>query len=149
MTGSGERVGDPPDTEAPPAERAARPRRLPFDAAALKKARALVVEGAAEAGLDEDRIQDAELVASELTANSIEHGGGAGVLWIWHDATHLVIEVSDAGHIADPLAGRRPVPPDSIGGRGLLLVHKLADFVRIRTEPGRTVIRAYFTRAMM
>ncbi|MEU8342121.1 Anti-sigma regulatory factor (Ser/Thr protein kinase) [Actinomadura meyerae] len=153
MTGSGERVGDPPDAEAPPAAvpaaaaPAARTRRLPFDAAALKAVRSLVVEGAREAGLDEDRVQDAELVASELTANSVEHGGGRGELWIWYDATQLVIEVCDAGHIADPLAGRRPVPADSIGGRGLLLVHKLADFVRIRTEPGRTVIRAYFTRA--
>ncbi|WP_203595964.1 ATP-binding protein [Actinomadura bangladeshensis] len=150
MTGSGERVGDHPGTGARAAvEPSDRPRRLPFNARTLKVARAMVVQCAAAAGLTEDRVQDAELVASELTANSVEHGGGSGVLCLWYDATHLIIEVSDAGHITDPLAGRRPVPPDTVGGRGLLLVHKLADLVRVHTGPDGTTIRVYFTRAMM
>ncbi|MER7543222.1 ATP-binding protein [Spirillospora sp. NPDC127506] len=150
MTGSGERVGDHPGRGAPQAaEPSAPPRRLPFNAGTLKVARGMVVQCATAAGLDEDRVQDAELVVSELTANSVEHGGGSGVLCLWHDATHLIIEVSDAGHIDDPLAGRRPVPPDTVGGRGLLLVHKLADLVRIHTGPGGTTIRVYFTRAIM
>ncbi|MFA1541076.1 ATP-binding protein [Actinomadura monticuli] len=143
MTGSGERVGDHLDRRVP------HPRRLPFNAGTLKVARALAVQCASAAGLGEDRVQDAELVVSELTANSVEHGGGSGVLCLWQDATHLVIEVSDGGHITDPLAGRRPVPPDSVGGRGLLLVHKLADLVRVHSGPGGTTIRVYFTRAMM
>jgi anti-sigma regulatory factor (Ser/Thr protein kinase) len=150
MTGSGERVGDHPGPGAPTAAgTSGRPRRLPFNMRTLKVVRAMVVQCATAAGLDEDRVQDAELVASELTANSVEHGGGEGVLCLWRDATHLIIEVSDAGHIDDPLAGRRPVPPDSVGGRGLLLVHKLADLVRVHTGPGGTTIRVYFTRAMM
>ncbi len=78
----------------------------------------MVVQCATAAGLGEDRVQDAELVASELTANSVEHGGGEGELCFWRDATHLIIEVSDAGHIDDPLAYISPVPPDSVGGRG-------------------------------
>ncbi|NVI88485.1 ATP-binding protein [Actinomadura sp. BRA 177] len=150
MTGSGERVGDHPGLGAPPAAGTPdRPRRLRFNMRTLKVVRAMVVQCATAAGLGEDRVQDAELVASELTANSVEHGGGEGELCLWRDATHLIIEVSDAGHIDDPLAGRRPVPPDSVGGRGLLLVHKLADLVRVHTGPGGTTIRVYFTRAMM
>ncbi|MFB4311230.1 ATP-binding protein [Actinomadura sp. GTD37] len=146
MTGSGERVGDHLDHLD---QRTGRPRRLPYDAGTLKAARALAVECATAAGFTEDRVQDVELVTSELTANSVEHGGGSGVLCLWTDATHLVIEVSDGGHIEDPLAGRRPVPPDSVGGRGLLLVYKLADLVRIHSGPDGTTVRVYFTRAMM
>ncbi|MDL4814258.1 sensor histidine kinase [Actinomadura opuntiae] len=121
-------------------------RQLPFDIDNLDVPRALVTRYAAAAGLPDKTVLDVELVVSELTANSIRHGGGAGVLRLWHDATHLVVEISDSGHLTDPLAGRRPVTPDTLGGRGLLLVNQLADLVRVHTGPDGTTVRTYFAR---
>jgi hypothetical protein len=40
--------------------------------------------------------------------------------------------------------GRRSVEPGMPGGRGVLLVHHLADLVRLHTWPGGTTTRAYF-----
>jgi len=58
----------------------------------------------------------------------------------------LVVEVADAGRLDDPLAGRRPAPPHQLGGRGLLMVHHLADLVRTTTGPGGTATRTYWRR---
>ena len=58
----------------------------------------------------------------------------------------LVVEVADAGRLDDPLAGRRPAPPHQLGGRGLLMVHHLADLVRTTTGPGGTTTRTYWQR---
>jgi len=43
----------------------------------------------------------------------------------------------------DPLAGRRPPAREKLGGRGLLLVHSLADLVRIHTGLDGTAVRCY------
>ena len=51
----------------------------------------------------------------------------------------------NAGSIADPLAGRRPVAPESPRGRGLLLVNQIADLVRVHTTADATAIRAYLS----
>ncbi|QKG23520.1 anti-sigma factor RsbA family regulatory protein [Actinomadura verrucosospora] len=129
-----EPLPDPPE----PAE------RLRFDLATLDAPRALAVRFAAAAGAPERRVLDIELVVSELTANSIRHGGGAGDLALWQDGAHLVVEVRDRGRLTDPLAGRRPVAPDAPGGRGLLLVNQLSDLVRVHTGADGTTVRAYF-----
>nr|WP_245950685.1 hypothetical protein [Saccharothrix carnea] len=42
---------------------------------------------------------------------------------IWRDNDHVICAVEDSGHLADPLAGRRPPAPGQEGGRGLLLVN--------------------------
>jgi hypothetical protein len=57
-----------------------------------------------------------------------------------------VVEVADAGRLDDPLAGRRPAGPHQLGGRGLLMVHHLADLVRTTTGPGGTATRTYWCR---
>ena len=94
-------------------------------------------------GLSVDRVADAVLVVDELVSNTIVHGGGYGRLAAWTDDKRIVFEVSDAGYIKDPLAGRRPVRLDQVGGRGLMLVHRLSDLVRIHTTPEGTAIRSY------
>ncbi|MFC4908355.1 anti-sigma factor RsbA family regulatory protein [Actinomadura gamaensis] len=119
---------------------------LRFDEDALIQARDLASAHADRAGLGRDRVLDVELAVAELAANSLAHGGGHGTLRIWTLPSHLVCEVSDRGHLTDPLAGRHPVPPTSVGGRGLLLVNQLADLVRLHTRPDGTTVRAYFAR---
>jgi hypothetical protein len=66
---------------------------------------------------------------------------------VWADERHLVCEISDAGHLSDPLAGRRPAGLSINGGRGLLLVNHIADLVRTHTSPRGTSIRMYLTSA--
>jgi hypothetical protein len=52
-------------------------------------------------------------------------------------------EVRDFGHVRDVLAGRRVVSDRERGGRGLRMVHSLADLVRTHTGPTGTTTRVY------
>ncbi|SES17598.1 sensor histidine kinase [Lentzea albida] len=94
-------------------------------------------------GLDADRVADLEYIATELVTNSLVHTpeGRCG-LRIWRQDDHVACAVSDTGHLADPLAGRIPRSAELPGGRGLLLVHRFADLVRVHTSPGGTTIYA-------
>lgn len=129
-----------------------RPLPDPLDAAAfrfgaddLAEVRDFVAGHASRAGLSGERLEDLRLIASELAANSLDYGGGGGVVRIWTEDGQVVTDVRDAGHIADPLVGRRPVDPRQRGSRGLLVTNLLSDLVRIHTGAGGTTIRVYFT----
>ncbi|MFI8308789.1 anti-sigma factor RsbA family regulatory protein [Streptomyces sp. NPDC085927] len=119
---------------------------LAFDADALPSVRHFAVEQATKFGLSGIRLEDVALIVSELTTNSVVHGGGSGTVRIWTDDGQVVCEVRDRGHLSDPLVGRRPPAPAQQGGRGLLLVHYLADLVRIHTGPDGTTIRCFISR---
>ncbi|WP_329243631.1 anti-sigma factor RsbA family regulatory protein [Streptomyces sp. NBC_01478] len=117
-----------------------------FDAQELPKARYFAVQEAERLGLAGVRLQDLTLAVAELTTNSVLHGGGSGTLWIWAEDKRIVCEVRDHGRLTDPLAGRRPPARDQPGGRGLLLVHYVADLVRVHTAQDGTTIRFYLAR---
>lgn len=110
----------------------------------LAEARHLAVAEAARLGLGRAGRDDLALVTAELTTNSVLYGGGSGTLRVWAEDGHVVCEVRDKGHLADPLAGRGPAPRDRPGGRGLLLVNLVADLVRVHTGPDGTAIRCWF-----
>ncbi|MFB7331027.1 anti-sigma factor RsbA family regulatory protein [Streptomyces adustus] len=113
-----------------------------FDAAALPDTRDTAVHEARSRGMSAARLPDLALVVAELTTNSVVHGGGEGTFRLWAEGGRIVCEVRDSGRLTDPLAGRRPARPEQIGGRGLLLVHRLADLVRTHTGEHGTVTRA-------
>ncbi|AQZ71362.1 anti-sigma regulatory factor [[Actinomadura] parvosata subsp. kistnae] len=117
---------------------------LSFDHTNLSAVRGLAAREAIAAGFQGDRLDDIRLAVAELGANSLDHGGGSGVLRVWIEDDRLVCEVSDSGHITDPLVGRRPVDPRDAGSRGLLIVNLLSDLVRLHTREGATTVRAYF-----
>jgi anti-sigma regulatory factor (Ser/Thr protein kinase) len=119
------------------------PAIVEFDVAGLSAARHFAAEHGARLGLTPERLEDLALAASELCANSVLHGQGRGILRVWSESGYVVCEVSDGGHIADPLAGRRPTLSAEPGGRGLLLVNRLADLVRIRHRSDGTTVRVY------
>ncbi len=109
----------------------------------LRGLRTTVSRWAEEAGLSPDRCDDLTLVVHELAANSVRHGGGAGRMRIWREPGDLVVEVSDAGTLEDPLAGRRRGADTEEGGRGLWLAHQLADLVQIRRSPAGMTVRVH------
>ncbi|MFE5262143.1 anti-sigma factor RsbA family regulatory protein [Streptomyces coelicoflavus] len=116
---------------------------LAFGAGELPEVRRFAVGRAASLGLAGQRLQDAELAVAELTTNSVVHGGGGGTLAVWAEAGQVVCEVRDTGRLTDPLAGRRPPERGQIGGRGLLLVHYVADLVRVHATDAGTAVRFY------
>ncbi|MET8682911.1 anti-sigma factor RsbA family regulatory protein [Streptomyces sp. NPDC004732] len=119
--------------------------RVTYARHSLSEVRHLTILRAAELGVPESRLEDFALVVAELTTNSVVHGGGSGALRIWAADGHVVFQVRDAGVLTDPLAGRRPPARDQRGGRGLLLVHMLADLVRVHTDPVLgTTVHCYF-----
>ncbi|WP_328979443.1 sensor histidine kinase [Streptomyces canus] len=126
-----------------PLEQPAAAEELAFHADQLPSARLFAVEQAARFGLSGSRLEDVALIVAELTTNSVVHGGGSGILRVWADGGQVVCEVRDHGVLNDPLAGRRPPARDELGGRGLLLVHSVADLVRMHTSSEGTAVRCY------
>jgi len=131
------------DCNRPPPEPRGPVPTLVVDAATLPSARALAVAEGERAGLRPDRVDDLVFVVNELVTNSLEHARTTARLRVWAHDRHVVAEVADAGRFDDLLAGRTPPLPEQARGRGLVLVHHLADLVRVhRTERG-TTIRAH------
>jgi anti-sigma regulatory factor (Ser/Thr protein kinase) len=114
---------------------------MPFDRDSLSPIRHVVVRRALAAGLDQDRAMDVALAVTELATNSVLHAGGRGSLRVWQDDEVFACEVSDAGHVDDPLVGRRRPPTDGQGGRGVWLAHQLMDLVQIRSASTGTAVR--------
>lgn len=123
----------------PPASAA----EFPVDRATLTELRRFATAEARRLGLPEDRLADLELAVTELATNTVEHGGGTGLLRIWPDDGHVICELTDQGQITDPLAGRRPPDHTNPRGRGLLLVNYLADLVRMHTSRTGTSLRIH------
>jgi anti-sigma regulatory factor (Ser/Thr protein kinase) len=94
-------------------------------------------------GLPPERLEDLTITVHELAVNTILHGGGAGLMSIWAADHHVVVQIDDGGHIADPLVGRRPPAPSEVG-HGLAVVHQVADLVRVHRSGEGTTVRAWF-----
>jgi anti-sigma regulatory factor (Ser/Thr protein kinase) len=109
----------------------------------LAAARRFLAAHAGQRGLAADRVGELCLMINELATNSLAYTSGGCTVRIWRAGDEIVCEVRDGGHLTDPLAGRRPSPPDQIGGRGLLIVNQLADLVRTYTSPTSTTIHVH------
>jgi anti-sigma regulatory factor (Ser/Thr protein kinase) len=117
-----------------------------FDGRNVGDVRAVVSHYISRLGFDETQTADFALAVHELATNSIRHGGGSGRLRLWSDEATAVAEVSDAGVIGDPLAGRVN-PVESVeSGRGLWLANHLCDLVQIRSHPRGSIVRAHLAR---
>jgi anti-sigma regulatory factor (Ser/Thr protein kinase) len=114
-----------------------------FGAGELSLVRRFVVEHATAAGLTGDRLDDLVVAVNELAGNTVEHTSGPGRVSLWREDGHVVCQVSDAGHLTDPLAGRLPARPQAHGGQGLLLANYLCDLFRLHTGRDGTTIRLH------
>ena len=124
---------DPPATAA----------RITVGFASLAATRDLVLEQGLRAGLSPDRADAMVIAVNELATNTVQHTSDVGRLAVWVEEGVLVCQLSDTGHLTDPLAGRIPPSPTHCGGRGLVLVNQFCDLVRIHTRPGATTIRLH------
>ena len=120
---------------ASPAEAA----RLRFARGELGRLRAFVAAQAREAGLAERSATALVAAINEIATNSLQHGGGHGELRVWAESDALLCDVSDQGHLTEPLAGR--LPPAADQGAGLWLANQLTDLVQIHSGPEGTVVR--------
>jgi anti-sigma regulatory factor (Ser/Thr protein kinase) len=116
------------------------------DVFTVRRARRFVADEAGRAGLPAERIPDLALAVNELAANAIRHGGGSGRLAVWVEDDYLLCQLSDTGHVADPLAGRVPPQLGAPGGRGLMMVNQLCDLVRVHTTGNGTTTRLHMRR---
>ncbi len=120
---------------------------LPFGAGTLAALRHCVGDLAATAGLDPDRVADLVLAVNEIASNSLEHGGGSGLVRLWDTDGEVVAEVADAGgrmHV--PFPGIVLPPPDGARGRGLWLASELCDVLAVWSDDSRTIIRMHIRR---
>jgi serine phosphatase RsbU (regulator of sigma subunit)/anti-sigma regulatory factor (Ser/Thr protein kinase) len=96
--------------------------------------------------VEDDAVHDLLLVATELCANAVEHASwerGGVVLRARVDGPDVVIEVDDdGGGLSWPHVDVEPPDPEAEQGRGLWLVHTLADEVEPVFEDARTTVRA-------
>jgi anti-sigma regulatory factor (Ser/Thr protein kinase) len=123
----------------PPADRF----ELAFGSDELSAVRRLVSTRAMDVGLDSDRTLDLLTAVNEVATNSLLHGGGSGMLRSWVEHDTLICEVSDRGHVDDPLVGRIRQSDHQLGGRGLWLVNQVCDLVQIRSTHHGTTIRLH------
>ena len=134
-------VGELLASDLPDPPRGADVLTVPFDRRDLAVLRTVAHGRARAAGLGVERAEDLQLAVYEAAANSVEHGGGRGVVRAWLAPDGLVFEVRDEGRIDNPLIGRRPPTEDAEGGRGVFLVYQLCDLVQLRTGEAGTTIR--------
>lgn len=113
----------------------------------LRAVRALVSNEARQAGLPRSRAVDLVLAVSEVAANTLRHTSAGGTISLWRTDGELICQLADTGHIADPLAGRRPPDKDHPGGQGLWLVNQVCDLVELRSDQRGTVVRLHMDLA--
>ncbi|MBV9844813.1 MAG: sensor histidine kinase [Kutzneria sp.] len=107
---------------------------FPFGSSDLAALRDAVGQQAGKTGLNADAGDDLMLAAHEAAANSIDHGGGSGLLRMWQDGDHFVCDVLDTGLIMDPFVGRHRPNPHQARGRGLWMANQLCDLVQVRSS---------------
>jgi anti-sigma regulatory factor (Ser/Thr protein kinase) len=121
---------------------------LPFRTSGLRLVREAVAAHADAVGVPGPEVGMVVLVASELAANALRHGGGAGQLRLWRDGTVLYCQVVDHGPgIAGSYLGESPPDPGAVDGRGLWICRQLSSGLLISGTPGAasgTTVTALF-----
>ena len=100
-------------------------------------------------GVDDQLIGDVELIVSELVTNAFNHGpAGAVIVEVDRDddGVHAVVtSPAPPNELASPEAWTLP-DADGPSGRGLAIVRRLADDVRVRTSDGQLTVAVTMSR---
>jgi anti-sigma regulatory factor (Ser/Thr protein kinase) len=122
-----------------------------FHAGSLFTLRTTVASRAAGLGLSEQPLADFVLVAHELAANAVRHGGATertpARLRLWREGDRILCQVEDRGPgFGDPEgAGRRLAPAGALDGRGLWIVRQIVDRLDIASGPAGARVRVTVT----
>ena len=93
---------------------------------------------------DDEWLDAIVLAVSEIVTNAIEYGSGGPVeITARVDDRTFVVEVA-ADSSGIPLPPSDPVPTTSVRGRGLQVVHALADHVSVDVREGRVTVTCGF-----
>ncbi len=122
------------------------PVEFTFRSGSLAVLRSFVWREADQAGMSPGRAGDMVTAVNEVASNSLRHAGGRGVVRMWRTPDSVICDVSDDGHIDDPLVGRVRPEVDDRGGRGLWMVNQLCELVQLRSTPTGTTVRMHFRR---
>jgi anti-sigma regulatory factor (Ser/Thr protein kinase) len=117
---------------------------LEFQTESLTALRDAVAREAAGAGIAEGRAGDVVTAVNEAASNSLRHAGGRGVLSIWQTEDTFICQVTDGGHIREPLVGRIHPDIESPSRRGLWIVHQMCDLAQVRSNSTGTTVRMHF-----
>ena len=117
-----------------------------FDGTLLAALRDFVEAQAIGVDFEVDQVADLVLAVNEIATNSVRYGGGAGTMLMWFDGRKLLCDVTDSGHITDPLVDREPPVADASGRRGLYLANQLCNLVQLRSSPAGTTVRLHLYR---
>ena len=128
----------PEELKAPPADATVLP--ITHDLSILRRE---IHARASVRYMSQAKTDDLLLAVTEVATNTLLHAEAPGVVRLWDDDGHLVIEVASRGEIGDPLAGRRKPDVEQVGGRGLWIVNQLCDLVELRLGPPETTLRLH------
>ena len=106
--------------------------------ATLTRIRKEVRETAAQLGLNVYAVSDLEVAAGEVLSNVYRHAyNGVGPVFVdvYHATKTVEVVISDIGKAREAVSVPRTPPPNAnYGGRGLYLVSRLVDDLRIRVN---------------
>ena len=110
----------------------------------LAQARRRIRDAAAACTHDRTWLDAVVLAASEVLTNAIEYGSG-GDVDVSMSTAHgsFVMEVTGSSN-GIPYRSNEPVPATSVRGRGLHVVHSIADQVFIEAMGDRVTVRCTF-----
>ena len=119
--------------------------RLPFESSTPGIARTKLAAFLALNRIPLPVIDNALIVLSEMIANAVAHGtpdidGTMEISWSL-DEGHLNLSVRDSGHSTGTDMTPRPFDEDSLGGRGLSIISRVADKWSVDLSQG-TCVRA-------
>lgn len=132
--------------DAPLPEPTERPVVRMVEAGTLESLRRFIAELAQEFGLSRPRAADLVLAVNEVATNTLRHAGGRGILQAWQEADTLVVEITDEGHIGDPMVGRVAPGPQQQNGLGLWIANQTCDLVQLRSDETGSVVRLQISR---
>jgi stage II sporulation protein AB (anti-sigma F factor) len=116
--------------------------RLPARRGELGAARKCAEEQANAFGLDADSSYEFVFAVNEAVTNAIRHGApdelGLIMLRFTSDGNRLTCSVHDSGTFIVPVVGANA---RSDHGRGLPLMARLVDDLRLSIKPGNTIVR--------
>jgi anti-sigma regulatory factor (Ser/Thr protein kinase) len=110
----------------------------------LADARRRIRDAAGRCSSDRDWLDAVVLAASEVLTNALEYGSGGDVeVTLSSEAGSFVMEVTGSS-TGIPYRSTEPVPATSVRGRGLQVVHSIADQVFIEAMGDRVTVRCTF-----